>query len=756
MSSLASKSLRSALKSSVAIAGAVLAMSGAGLANPAGGSVTTGTASISNTSKTTTVDQTSEGVVIDWSSFNIGSGQTTDFAQPNAQAIAINRIGGSSASQILGTLDANGRVVLINGNGLAFGKNAQVNVGSLVATSTGGSDSNLLAGKFTRAGNSGSAVVNEGHITASQGGFVALVAPNVTNAGTINAKLGHVTLGGTSKFTVDLAGDGLVSFATKSAASGQVTNTGRIDGATVVLKASSAEGVAAGVVNVGGVIAAEGAHERGGEIVLDAGDGSLVTTGRLDVAGEKGHGKIIEDGNSVSIAGTVTAGKGGEWKIDPDNLTVDATAAHTISHALNQNTSIWEETSATTASGYGTSSPGNGDIIIASPIAWDTGAMLYLYSYHSIDFDSTINVKNGGCLTFEINNGGTGGVMLFADGGHIDIDTSGTSFTLNGTGYTVVDNVSTLASDIASDPSGNFVLGLSYNAKTDGTYTSSPIAATFTGTFYGLGNTISNLDIDETSGSSAGLFADVGSGGLVSGLGVTGTDIIGAPGANTGALAGALSGSLYDDYSKGRVKGTGAVGGLVGLVSGGGSVNDSYSTAIAIGVGRSVTGGLIGRDTSSAAVDGDFATGSVRAGTSSEVGGLIGAATGTQVEYDFATGAVSGGAGSDVGGLIGDASSASLSQAYSTGAVSGGNGSTVGGLIGDLSGPPVSALYWDLTTSGVGASHGVGNVLNAPDVTGLTTAEFQSGLPTGFSSTIWGESSTINGGLPYLLAMPPA
>jgi filamentous hemagglutinin family protein len=756
MSSLASKSLRSALKSSVAIAGAVLAMSGAGLANPAGGSVTTGTASISSTSRTTTVDQTSEGVVIDWSSFNIGSGQTTDFAQPNAQAIAINRIGGSSASQILGTLDANGRVVLINGNGLVFGKNARVNVGSLVATSTGGSDSDLLAGKFTKAGNSGAAVVNDGHIRASQGGLVALVAPNVTNAGTINAKLGHVTLGGTSKFTVDLAGDGLVSFAMKSATSGQVTNTGRIDGATVVLKASSAEGVAAGVVNVGGVIAAEGAHERGGEIVLDAGDGSLATTGRLDAAGEKGHGKIIEDANSVAIAGTVTAGKGGKWKVDPDNLTVGATAAGTISHALNQGTGVWEETSAGTASGYGTSSPGNGDIVIDSRIAWNTGAMLYLYSYHSIDFDATMNVKNGGCLSFEINNGGTGGVISFADGGHINIDTSGTSFTLNGTGYTVVDNVSTLASDIESDPSGNFVLGLSYNAKADGIYTSSPIATTFTGTFYGLGNTISDLSIDESSGSSAGLFADVGSGGLVSGLGMMGADILGAPGANTGALAGALSGSLYDDYSKGRVKGTGAVGGLVGAVNAGGSVNDSYSTATAIGIGRSVTGGLIGRDVSSGAVDGDYATGSVRAGGSSDVGGLIGAATSTQAEYDFATGAVSGGRGSDAGGLIGTASSASLSQAYSTGSVSGGTGSTVGGLIGYQSGPPDSALYWDLTTSGVGASQGVGNISNATGVTGLTTTEFQLGLPSGFDSSVWGENATINNGLPYLLAMPPA
>src|SRR5580698_55754 len=84
------------------------------LANPTGGAVSTGAATISSSNNTTSVKQTSEGVVINWSSFNIGSGQSTQFYQPNAKAIAVNRIGSKNASQILGTLDANGNVVLIN------------------------------------------------------------------------------------------------------------------------------------------------------------------------------------------------------------------------------------------------------------------------------------------------------------------------------------------------------------------------------------------------------------------------------------------------------------------------------------------------------------------------------------------------------------------------------------------------------------------------------------------------------------------
>ena len=43
-----------------------------------------------------------------------------------------------------------------------------------------------------------------------------------------------------------------------------------------------------------------------------------------------------------------------------------------------------------------------------------------------------------------------------------------------------------------------------------------------------------------------------------------------------------------------------------------------------------------------------------------------------------------------------------------------------------------------------------------PGITGLTTAQLQSGLPAGFDPSIWAESPNINGGLPYLITNPPA
>jgi filamentous hemagglutinin family protein len=167
--------LRAQLKSSARLNGLRVAASGLlvltpvaatqTFANPLGATVTTGSAAISDpSSQQMTIEQRSEDVVIDWQSFNIANGQTTQFVQPNAQAIAVNRIGGARASQIVGTLDANGRIVLINGNGILFARGSQVNVNSLVATYTDNTDSDVLAGSFSQAGNQNASIVNQGSI----------------------------------------------------------------------------------------------------------------------------------------------------------------------------------------------------------------------------------------------------------------------------------------------------------------------------------------------------------------------------------------------------------------------------------------------------------------------------------------------------------------------------------------------------------------------------------------------------------------
>jgi len=773
--------LRAALKSSASSDWSRFAASGMGaglllalcaspaLANPAIGSVTTGKASIASSSSKTQIDQKSEDVVIDWSSFNIGAGQTTQFVQPNAQAIAVNRIGGNSASQILGTLDANGRIVLINGNGMLFGKGSQVNVGSLVATSTSGFDSDVLSGKFTQAGKQNAAVVNQGSIRTSQGGLVALVAPNVTNAGMVNARFGTVAMGAANKFTVDFKGDGLVSFAAQGDVTGTATaaNTGSLAGANVSLTAHAAEGVATGVVNMSGIAVAQTARDAGGTILLDAGNGSLSMTGKLDAAGQSGRGNIETSGNQVAISGTVTAGQGGQWKIDPENLTVDATAARTIERSLNHDTDVELQTTADGTSGPGTTSSGVGDIDIASTIGWKTNATLNLDAYHSINVLAPIKITGAGALALTDNDEATDGTLNISGSGRVifsDVVAGVTqgALSIDGTSYTLVNNIATLASDIAansngSSAGGDFALADNYNAANDGTYSQSAIPTTFTGTLEGLGNTISHFSIDDTSNTAdqeVGLFAELFTGGAIADLHLTDVSIKGGHGAYVGGLVGASNGDLVGDSVTGKLDVKFGIisemGGLVGQSDYEGTVSDSWSSANINGMADEA-GGLVGENDGE--LNSSYATG--RVSGSHYVGGLAGTNNGS-IDNSYATGAVTNRAANGApyaGGLVGE-NHATISDSYSTGTVT---GRIAGGLVGYEDSGTLTDDYWDTTTSGITAlSQGCGSSANCSGVTGLSTTQLQSGLPVGFSAAIWGESNSIDNGLPYLLALPPS
>src|SRR5580658_10278818 len=165
--------------------GSVAATLGAAQANPQGGSVASGSASIVQTSPSQlTVNQTSNRVIINWQGFSIAPGEITNFNQPSASAVALNRVTGGDPSIILGQLSANGRLLLINPNGVLFGAGSRVDVAGLIATTADLTDRDFRAGRLNFAMPSSSptaSVVNRGTITVAQGGLVALVAPGVAN-----------------------------------------------------------------------------------------------------------------------------------------------------------------------------------------------------------------------------------------------------------------------------------------------------------------------------------------------------------------------------------------------------------------------------------------------------------------------------------------------------------------------------------------------------------------------------------------------
>ncbi|WP_429886442.1 filamentous hemagglutinin N-terminal domain-containing protein, partial [Geoalkalibacter halelectricus] len=173
---------------------------------PTGGNIVAGSGSIATSGNTLTVTQETQRMAADWTSFSIGSNNTVNFHQPSSSAVALNRVTGGDASVIQGALNANGQVFLVNPNGVLFSSGAQVNVGGLVASTLNISNDDFMAGNYRFAGNSSNAIVNQGNITAHNGGTIALIAARIDNSGTLTAHGGNVLMGAGSKVTLDLGG----------------------------------------------------------------------------------------------------------------------------------------------------------------------------------------------------------------------------------------------------------------------------------------------------------------------------------------------------------------------------------------------------------------------------------------------------------------------------------------------------------------------------------------------------------------------
>ncbi|NCO39044.1 MAG: filamentous hemagglutinin N-terminal domain-containing protein, partial [Armatimonadetes bacterium] len=186
------------------------------LAAPEGGNVVAGQAAISKPDAlTTSILQSSQSAIINWKGFSIDVNELVKFLQPNAGAVALNRVTGIDPSTILGELLANGRVFLVNPNGILFGPHSKVDVGSLLATTFDLKDSDFLAGKYEflqKPGAKPAFVVNQGQIKVAKNGAVFLVAPGVKNEGLIIAQLGTVALGSGGEFKVRLRDDGPITY----------------------------------------------------------------------------------------------------------------------------------------------------------------------------------------------------------------------------------------------------------------------------------------------------------------------------------------------------------------------------------------------------------------------------------------------------------------------------------------------------------------------------------------------------------------
>lgn len=370
------------------------------------------------------------------------------------------------------------------------------------------------------------------------------------------------------------------------------------------------------------------------------------------------------------------------------------------------------------------------DIRVNAEIAWANDNGLLFYSYRSLSINRPITSEATGELVLSINSGGSGGTYSYGPRGHVTFWDTSTLLIINGLRTQLVNSILSLAAAIAANPSGLFALANPYDAAQDGVYSGAPIPTALAGSLDGLGNTISNLTInDPTSGDNVGLFATLGNTSVirnlrlakptisaadsVSGEGVgaivgkgsrfgvaqlqyisvSGAKITGGAMMNVGGLAGGFEISIDKSSFSGTVAGgdQSVVGGLVG--SGGGITNSTVRGRVT-GGDASQVGGIMGYF---GGVQNSSFSGTVRGGNGTPysvlAGGIIGYNWNGEVISCRASGHVIVGKAALAGGVVGDNDSSSIvTDSSSSAEVTGSNGSVIGGLVGGAFGQ-ISGSY---------------------------------------------------------------
>ena len=780
---------------------------------PTGGNIVGGSGSISQDGNSLNVQQNSDKLITNWDSFDIGAGHTVNFYQPGSNSVALNRVIGEDASAIYGNLNANGKVFLINPNGVLFGQGAAVNVGALVASTLSLSDEDFNNGDYQFQGDgNNAAVINRGTLNADQGA-VALLGGQVSNHGIIQANQGTVALAAGDKITLDFAGDGLLNVTVDEGTLNALVENHqlvRANGGQVIMTANATNALLQTVVNNTGIVEAQTLDNQSGTIVLKGGfnGGTVNLAGTLDAsAPDSGDGGFIDtSGAHVKVANgtqvTTKANNGttGEWLIDPTDFTISDSGdpqtdsgigAATLSANLENNNVTLETVDTGTEPG---------DMYVNGAVSWSANTTLSLDAHNDIHINEAITATNGG-LT--LNAGGN----ISADGA-VNVDTfnlesgawsqlgsnladfSARDFRLNtanasflransgdgsdGNAYQIFDLYGLQGIASRNLLSSHFALSNNIDASGTANWNGGagfvPIgdrSNRYSGSFDGQGHSINGLTINRPNTDNVGLFGVI-SASQISNIGLTNIAITG--GDFAGGLVGrGVNNSLISHSSAhGNINADLTIGGLTGYFEG--TIEHSHSSGNVLSNYFRV-GGLAG--TVFGQVNNSYSTSNVE-GKNQDIGGLVGI-MGGQINSSYATGNATGTL-VNVGGLVGTLDSGSVIGSYATGNVKG--RVYVGGLVGQNYGlidqsyatghvtqtasddahggligiqyATATNSYWNTDTSGQASAVGRGS---SAGITGLTTAQmFDAANFTGFDfAGTWANAD--NQTTPYLRAL---
>jgi filamentous hemagglutinin family protein len=754
------------------------------LANPTGGAVVAGAATIGAAGKTLTINQSTNNAIINWQTFSIASGETTKFLVPNSSSATLNYVLSGNPSAIYGTLSSNGRLFLVNPSGILVGSGGQINTASFIGSTLNANNSEFLSGgNLQFSGSSNASIVNEGSINASSGN-VYLIASQVTNQGSITAAQGEVGLAAGS--SVLLAQDGDQHLFVQSNPIGTtravgVTNAGTIRAENAELRAAGGNAYALAINNTGS-IAATGYKKVGGQVYLTADTGEVSNSGTIDASSSAagGHGGTVllksTEGQAVNsgliAAKGGTSGTGGEVEVsgatvDVASGTVDTLAASGQAGTFTIDPATWtvaasggDETGAQVSGQLSLSNVTlNADttVTINDTITWSTPHILTLSTNTS-----------GSTVAINAPISGTDGVLQIDTAGSTDPITTGAngsvsvgSFILQSGSWN--QNSATLPGFTATNNfqilnSASFLRVTGGNGSTGNPYQITDI--------YGLQGLASpskayltssavlenNIDASVTANwnSNAG-WTPIGSydgedssdgnaySGTFNGQGYTISNLtIDAPSSGfTGLFGDTANTSAVENLNLTGVNviGNEYAGGLVGVnnatilnCTSAGSVTGNYYVGGLLGI----NGGTVSGSSSSGTVIGNADGG--------EIGGLVGESQIGLITNCSSSANVLAGAANNtafVGGLIG-LNLVSVDNSSASGTVTG--QSIVGGLVGYNEG---GTIVGSSSTSKVTGSQDIGGFVGQN--TGSISLSYATGAVNG-SSSVGGFAGVNNGG----------
>ena len=259
---------------------------------PDGAKVDFGNVTIKKNNNQMEINQSSQKAIIEWEKFDLDRNKFINFNQLDASSTILNRVIGDGTSYINGKITSNGQVIITNENGVVFGEDAIIDIGSLIATSAKLSNKSFLDSKFVFEQKSRkSKIQNFGHILTDYYGHVVLISPEIVNEGYIVAKKGNVFLAGGKSVELKFDGNDKLNGIHVEPGDWQTLIENKkvieVGEGQVILSASGYEELKGGLIRNSGEISATSAIQVGGRIILVGEDIELASTSLIDTSGDQ-------------------------------------------------------------------------------------------------------------------------------------------------------------------------------------------------------------------------------------------------------------------------------------------------------------------------------------------------------------------------------------------------------------------------------------------------------------------------------------